>query len=295
MPYLIDGHNLIARLPDLQLSDPDDEAQLVLRLRGFAAAKRKQLIVVFDKGLPGGYSAMSTTSVKVIFAAAYHTSADAILLSRIRQVRDAPNWTVVSSDQVILQAARQQGMKALASHEFAQVLVSSRPTPLDKSEAPHVIVSQREVEELLNAFEVAPSDEGATAPTPPRQPPQRTDSEATPPRSTAIKSKRHTAYAKDDDVPISDQDIAAWLSVFERAPAPKPPVAPDPAPRPVSQQMDDVFEEDEPAEPPPPPPPVKRPLQKKYGEPHLSADEIAEWLRLFGEDGSEPDENEFRF
>jgi len=33
MPYLIDGHNLIAQMPGFSLSDPDDEARLVLRLR----------------------------------------------------------------------------------------------------------------------------------------------------------------------------------------------------------------------------------------------------------------------
>ena len=35
MPYLIDGHNLIACLPDISLDDPNDEAQLVNKLKGF--------------------------------------------------------------------------------------------------------------------------------------------------------------------------------------------------------------------------------------------------------------------
>ena len=54
MPILIDGHNLIGRLPDLRLDDPDDEAKLVLRLRAYAARTRKRITVVFDQGLPGG-------------------------------------------------------------------------------------------------------------------------------------------------------------------------------------------------------------------------------------------------
>ena len=54
MPYLIDGHNLIACLPDIDLDDPNDEARLVNRLKGFAAKARSKCIVVFDHGLPGG-------------------------------------------------------------------------------------------------------------------------------------------------------------------------------------------------------------------------------------------------
>jgi hypothetical protein len=36
MPFLIDGHNLIGALPDLDLDDPDDEARLVERLQRLA-------------------------------------------------------------------------------------------------------------------------------------------------------------------------------------------------------------------------------------------------------------------
>ena len=38
--YLIDGHNLIGQLPDLSLTDPDDEAKLVQKLTGFPRARR---------------------------------------------------------------------------------------------------------------------------------------------------------------------------------------------------------------------------------------------------------------
>ena len=34
MPYIIDGHNLIHYLDDIQLDDPHDEAKLALKLRG---------------------------------------------------------------------------------------------------------------------------------------------------------------------------------------------------------------------------------------------------------------------
>ena len=42
MHYLIDGHNLIAHLADIDLEDPNDEVKLVLMMRGWAAAGRKR-------------------------------------------------------------------------------------------------------------------------------------------------------------------------------------------------------------------------------------------------------------
>ena len=52
MPLLIDGHNLIGAMPDIDLTQSDDEHQLVLRLRTYCADGRRQVTVVFDSG-PG--------------------------------------------------------------------------------------------------------------------------------------------------------------------------------------------------------------------------------------------------
>ena len=42
MPVLIDGHNLIAKLPGIHLDDPDDEERLVERLRRYQARTGKR-------------------------------------------------------------------------------------------------------------------------------------------------------------------------------------------------------------------------------------------------------------
>jgi hypothetical protein len=42
MPYLIDAHNLIGQLEDLSLSDPNDEAILVTRLKAFCVQGLKR-------------------------------------------------------------------------------------------------------------------------------------------------------------------------------------------------------------------------------------------------------------
>ena len=70
MHYLIDGHNLIAKLPDISLDDPNDEIELILRLKSWASASPKRKVTVyFDGGLPGGIEQrLSTSDIKVIFA-----------------------------------------------------------------------------------------------------------------------------------------------------------------------------------------------------------------------------------
>ncbi|MBL8045607.1 MAG: hypothetical protein JNL09_03645, partial [Anaerolineales bacterium] len=50
MPFLIDGHNLIGKMPGLRLDDPDDERQLVQFLRAYLARVKKSGTVVFDRG-----------------------------------------------------------------------------------------------------------------------------------------------------------------------------------------------------------------------------------------------------
>ena len=152
MPYLIDGHNLIACLPDISLDDPNDEAQLVNKLKGFAAKTRKKCTVIFDHGLPGGSSRMSTRGVQVVFAAAHHTSADDLIKRRISRTSDAPTWTVVSSDHAVLNHARSQRMKQMSSAQFAQLLGQTSSVEETRGEEIHPTVSAEEVDEFYAAF-----------------------------------------------------------------------------------------------------------------------------------------------
>jgi predicted RNA-binding protein with PIN domain len=146
MPYLIDGHNLIGQLPDLNLDDPDDEAKLVQKLMGFVARTKARCIVVFDHGLPAGLSRMSTGGVKVIFAS-HQEDADTVIIRRIFKEKNPRIWTVVSNDHRVLNTAKRQGMIALKSIEFVSIL----PKP-DVSEAADVKLTSSEVDEWLTLF-----------------------------------------------------------------------------------------------------------------------------------------------
>ncbi len=149
MPFLIDGHNLIAKTPGLRLDDPDDEARLVERLRRYRARTGRQITVFFDAGLPGGPDRdLSTAGVQVIFAPQGQT-ADEMIIRRLRQTRNPQGMVVVSSDQAIIRAARQRGIRVMRSETFAAELTSAPASP-ERREA--IRLSPEEVESWLRLF-----------------------------------------------------------------------------------------------------------------------------------------------
>lgn len=149
MPVLIDGHNLIGRLPDLHLDDPDDEAKLVVRLRTYCARTGKRVTVVFDYGLPGGRSELSGGGVEVVFAPVGRT-ADSILRERVRQARDPLGLTVVTSDRQVIAAVQARGARVMRSEEFSAQLQAPRLRAVEGKQ--DVQLSAEEVEKWLRLF-----------------------------------------------------------------------------------------------------------------------------------------------
>jgi predicted RNA-binding protein with PIN domain len=152
MPYLIDGHNLIAQMPGLSLADPDDEVQLVLRLRQYAARKKQKITVVFDHGIPGGWSRdLSTGPVQVVFAGS-HTNADRIILERVREAKTPTNLKVVSSDGEIRRAVEARRAEAISSQEFVQMLNKPPPHEPRRDAREDISLSKDEIKEWLRLF-----------------------------------------------------------------------------------------------------------------------------------------------
>lgn len=166
MQYLIDGHNLIARMPGLSLADPHDEVKLIQLLKRWCAAdRRRKVTVVFDAGLPGGEARhLSGGGVRVVFAPGNRT-ADSVIIKRIEQIRDPAEHTVVSSDGAILTSAQRRRVTGVRSEQFAAILSADLAerragAPADRSDAP--ALSQAEVDEWLALFSSPESrnDEG---------------------------------------------------------------------------------------------------------------------------------------
>lgn len=270
MPYLIDGHNLIHYLDDIRLDDPHDEAKLVIKLRGFCARRGKKVVVVFDHGLPGGYSQLSTSSVMVVFASAVHTNADNIIRERINNIRDIKGWTVVSSDNEILDSARMVGMRGMKCIDFAEILTRKLDKKPHKGENPNVMVSPEEVQEWLELFGVEANETFVEQITPEQ-------SETKPKfipreRPSVVKATVEKPKKRDlSKIKNADDEVAQWLDVFgenpEREVTDKPkPIKIRGKKEPEKEETtDDINEE------------------VKGGTLSVSENSVEAWLEVFGE------------
>jgi len=150
MPILIDGHNLIGRMPALSLADPDDERQLVALLLSYRARTRKPVTVVFD---PGGAFALPEArrhgGVEVIFAP-HGSSADQVIARRVRRSRDPAGITVVTSDRELAGEVVNYGARVKSAETFAAELSALTG---DRSEGHDSPLSAAELEAWLALFE----------------------------------------------------------------------------------------------------------------------------------------------
>jgi hypothetical protein len=188
----------------------------------------------------------------VIFAARQHTNADRIIHARLHRLRDAPNWTVVSSDHEVLDSAREVGARVLTAQEFAEQLQVTLTIEREKPEA----LTAGELEEWLEVFgdaediPIPPSAQAKAAraaadPTPPAPPVGKRPTRP-PARPKLTHTERTLGEQVDlpmpDDVPPdkvqspipdadqiegkptypSDREVEAWLDVFEEPPEPEP-------------------------------------------------------------------------
>lgn len=151
MPYIIDGHNLIAALPDLDLSDLDDEMKLIERLQDFCSRTHRQATVYFDRGIPGGEPAHRRGRVDVRFVRLPRTADDAIRDHVLKLGKEAPNWTIVSSDREVRSVAQQAGASLLQSSEFVQ-LISPGESATDQKEKPLDRLSDKDLDEWESLF-----------------------------------------------------------------------------------------------------------------------------------------------
>jgi predicted RNA-binding protein with PIN domain len=209
MQYLIDGHNLIARMQTMSLADPDDEAKLVLRLRSWTAASRKrQVTVIFDAGLPAGMDKrLSTSQVTVVFAPDDST-ADAVIIKRINKIRNPAEYLIVSSDRAVLAAAAARRVPSLVSEAFAVQLEEepAQPVATPEPEKPNSSAAG-EIEEWLTLF----------GPVPERQPPPKPVKAAAEPIAPAKPARpAKLTTLKESERKLSSDEVEDWLEIFKK-------------------------------------------------------------------------------
>jgi predicted RNA-binding protein with PIN domain len=154
MPYLIDGHNLIPKLPGISLEEVNDEQRLIEMLQEFCRVNRKQLDVYFDNAPPGNMAVRKHGAVTAHFIRQGHT-ADAAIRARLTRLGNAArNWIVVSSDQGVQNSARAARARFLSSEAFARdLLVVNDVTAPETGKRAEAQLSAAEVDEWLRLFE----------------------------------------------------------------------------------------------------------------------------------------------
>lgn len=157
MKYLIDGHNLIGSnvFSDIRLSDEDDEAKLVMRLKIWQSRVHKTerdgtMTVIFDRGIPGGKDVkMGGSGVEVVFAA-NPAQADDLIRRRLRKAK--VGLILVTNDEALLREAQAHGVNAWRGAEFVERMRVQTPDRPEAGTETDVQVSKDEVEEWLALF-----------------------------------------------------------------------------------------------------------------------------------------------
>jgi predicted RNA-binding protein with PIN domain len=159
MQYLVDGHNLIPKA-GLRLDAPDDEMDLVTILQQFGSRARVAVEVYFD-GAPPGQARTTRLGTVVAHFVPLGTTADDAIKTRLLQLgRAAPDWTIVSSDREIQQAARKARAKTVSAEAFARQLVElarrrdRQASPASSPDEPPL--TDEEIRRWLDEFEKRP-------------------------------------------------------------------------------------------------------------------------------------------
>jgi predicted RNA-binding protein with PIN domain len=152
MSYLIDGHNLIPKVPGLSLRQIDDETRLVDLLQVFCRVRRKKVEVFFDKA-PAGRAGTRRFGMVTAHFVRQGIAADEVILDRLSRLQQAArNWTVVTSDRHIQVQARSMLAQVISSEEFAIQLSESHRQISEKNKTQPEELNDDEVEEWLRIF-----------------------------------------------------------------------------------------------------------------------------------------------
>ncbi|MCB8983139.1 MAG: NYN domain-containing protein [Ardenticatenaceae bacterium] len=219
MHYIIDGHNLIGKMPDISLKDPNDEVRLVLRLKSWVAeSKQRQVTLFFDGGVPGGtVNRLSSRNLKVIFAPSGQT-ADSLIIRHLKKLKNPGGYTLVTSDREIIRVAQAQRIRFLQSEQFIERMgfVFAEPKTEKEGEKETAVppakptdpkISEAEIQEWLDLFGPVP-ERPKTRPKAPPPPAPTTPSE--PPKKPA----RLRVVKDDEQDQLEADEVEAWLKLF---------------------------------------------------------------------------------
>ncbi|MGD2058923.1 MAG: NYN domain-containing protein [Anaerolineales bacterium] len=151
MPYIIDGHNLIAAMPGINLADAQDERTLLDVLQPFARRVARDLYIYFDQGRLGKRNSFSAGRMHIRFSVPPRTADDDIH-AHLRSIgKEGPNWVVVSSDREVLAQAERVGARHMTSEAFVnEITAESDETP--STLKPNTTLSEEQIDAWEKLF-----------------------------------------------------------------------------------------------------------------------------------------------
>lgn len=152
MILVIDGHNLIPKIPGLRLNDPDDEPKLIEFVQQYCRLKRTSAELFFDGALPGFSSKSKAGLVHVHYIRKGNAADESIIDFLGQKGKLAHNYTVVSSDHHVQNQSRSLGAVVLASEQFARDLVNALSQSEKSSSGDERPISSAEVDAWLAFF-----------------------------------------------------------------------------------------------------------------------------------------------
>lgn len=152
MSLVIDGHNLIPKIPGMSLKDLDDEPKLIALVQEYCRLKRTTAELFFDGALPGFNNGIKGGLVH-IHAVRKGTAADEAILNFLTQKgKAARSFTLVSSDHHVQTQGRSLGAAILTSDQFARDLVNTLSQSEKNSSGDLKPLSPSEVDDWLELF-----------------------------------------------------------------------------------------------------------------------------------------------
>jgi len=125
MNYIIDGHNLISKIPGLSLSMLDDEQRLIQLLGRYEQLSRDKIEVYFDGAPVGQAGVQNFGRVQAHFVPRNLTADDAIRTRLSKFGRSAANWVVITSDRSVQSAAHEAHAQVMNAEDFARHMQTS--------------------------------------------------------------------------------------------------------------------------------------------------------------------------
>lgn len=150
---IIDGHNLIPKIPGLHLKDADDEMRLTGIVQEYCRLARRSAELFFDGAPETQASPRKNGLVHVHFVKLGYSADDAIIKFIREHEKEKGNLVAISSDHRIQNAARAAGCEVMNSETFArgmQTVFSSDKAVQERKTKP---LSASEVEEWMELFD----------------------------------------------------------------------------------------------------------------------------------------------